>query len=147
MRLQTIQHHKKEYLPLLLQADEEESQIDTYLERGTLYVALEEERVIGVAVVTEERDGVELKNMAIDQAYRQQGYGKRMLEQLFDYYKGKTMFVGTGDSGLTVPFYEACGFTYSYTLEHFFTEHYAEPIIENGVLLEHMIVLKKAIPA
>lgn len=147
MRLQTIQHHKKEYLPLLLQADEEECQIDTYLERGTLYVALEEERVIGVAVVTEERDGVELKNMAIDQAYRQQGYGKRMLEQLFDYYKGKTMFVGTGDSGLTVPFYEACGFVYAHTIEHFFTEHYVEPIIENGVLLEHMIVLKKAIPA
>lgn len=147
MHLQMVNNHKKEYLPLLLEADEEERQIDTYLERGTLYVALENERVIGVAVVTEEEEGVELKNMAIDQAYRQQGYGKRMLEQLFAYYRGQTMFVGTGDSGLTVPFYEACGFTYSYTLEHFFTEHYVEPIIENGVLLEHMIVLKKAIPA
>lgn len=146
MRLQTIQHDKKEYLSLLLQADEEESQIDTYLERGTLYVALEEERVIGVAVVTEEKEGVELKNLAIDGPYRKQGHGKRMLEQLFAYYRGRTMFVGTGDSGLTVPFYEACGFTYSYTIEHFFTEHYAEPIIENGVLLEHMIVLKKDIP-
>ena len=32
--------------------------------------------------------------------------------------------VGTGESALTVPFYEKCGFTYSHRIKDFFTEHY-----------------------
>ena len=42
MKLTIVRTDKKRYLPLLLEADEEEKQIDTYLERGTLYVATED---------------------------------------------------------------------------------------------------------
>ena len=48
---------KKHYLPLLLLADEQESLIDRYLERGVLYV-LEDGGVKAECVVTDEGNGV-----------------------------------------------------------------------------------------
>lgn len=37
MEIRRVQHHKKDYLKLLLLADEQESMIDRYLERGDMY--------------------------------------------------------------------------------------------------------------
>lgn len=53
--------------------------------------------------------------------------------------------VGTGDSPLTVPFYETCGFTRSHVVEGFFTEHYDRPIIEGGVQLVDMVYLRRGL--
>ena len=38
MQIIKVTSNKKQYLPLLLLADEEEAMIDRYLERGTMYV-------------------------------------------------------------------------------------------------------------
>ena len=51
--------------------------------------------------------------------------------------------VGTGDSPLTVPFYERCGFERSHVVEGFFTENYDHPIFEGGVQLVDMVYLRK----
>ena len=56
-----------------------------------------------------------------------------------------TLLVGTGDSPLTVPFYERCGFVRSHAVKDFFTEHYDHPIIEGGVQLRDMVYFKKSI--
>ena len=49
-----VRERKKDYLDLLLLADEQESMIDRYLEKGTMY-GLEEGGVVrGVCVVTDE---------------------------------------------------------------------------------------------
>lgn len=54
---------KKQYLDLLLLADESESMIDRYLERGELFV-FNDNGVKAVCVVTDEGDGVcELKTL------------------------------------------------------------------------------------
>ena len=53
------------------------------------------------------------------------------------------LLVGTGDSPLTVPFYECCGFTRSHVVPNFFTEYYDHPIYEAGVLLRDMVYLKR----
>ena len=57
---------------MLLLADEQESMIDRYLDRGDLFVMyVDEESWIAVAVVTNEEEGVyELKNLAVDPAYQ-----------------------------------------------------------------------------
>lgn len=55
------------------------------------------------------------------------------------------MQVGTGDSPLTVPFYEKCGFTRSHVAKNFFTDNYDHPIYECGVLLTDMIYLRRKI--
>ena len=51
--------------------------------------------------------------------------------------------VGTGDSPLTIPFYEKCGFVISHSVKNFFTDNYDHPIYEGGVQLKDMIYLRK----
>ena len=40
------------------------------------------------------------------------------------------MYVGTGDSPLTLPFYEKCGFKVSYRVKDFFIANYHNLIYE-----------------
>ena len=46
--------NKRDYLPLLLLADEQENMIDLYLDRGTMFVLIDGTNVIGECVVTDE---------------------------------------------------------------------------------------------
>ena len=55
------------------------------------------------------------------------------------------MQVGTGDSPLTIPFYEKCGFAYSHRIKNFFVDNYDHPIYEGGVQLMDMVYLRKEI--
>ena len=73
------------------------------------------------------------------------GYGKALIEYVADKYHGQfsVLQVGTGDSPLTVPFYEKCGFVRSHRVENFFVEHYDHPIIEGGIRLIDMIYLQR----
>lgn len=145
MQIVEIRENKKEYLELLLLADEQESMIDRYLDRGNMY-ALFEDGVRAVCVVTDEGGGIlELKNLAVCPEYQRKGYGAAMIRFLEERYRGQygILQVGTGDSPLTVPFYEACGFRRSHTVKNFFTEHYDHPIYEAGVLLKDMVYLRK----
>ena len=130
---------------MLHKADEQESMIDRYLDRGSMY-ALFEDGVRAVCVVTDEGGGIlELKNLAVCPEYQRKGYGAAMIRFLEERYRGQygILQVGTGDSPLTVPFYEACGFRRSHTVKNFFTEHYDHPIYEAGVLLKDMVYLRK----
>lgn len=146
MSIQFIVNDKKHYLPLLLLADEQESMIDRYLERGDLFVMFDGQNPIAVAVVTAEGNGVyELKNLAVTPVYQRKGYGRQMIEFLCRHYSGAchTMLVGTGESRQTVSFYENCGFTYSHTVPDFFTRNYDHPIIEDGRVLKDMIYFQR----
>ena len=142
-----VKENKKKYLNLLLLADEQESMIDRYLEKGTMYVLCDEGTKV-VCVVTDEGDGIlEIKNLAVDPGYQKRGYGKRMINFISSHYKDKfeILQVGTGDSPLTIPFYEKCGFRRSHSIENFFTDNYDHPIFECGVQLVDMIYLRKEI--
>lgn len=148
MEIKEVTAHKKRYLPLLLLADEQESMIDRYLERGTMFV-LSDGEVKGECVVTDEGDGIlELKNLAVEPSCHRMGYGRALIEFLAEKYRGQysVLQVGTGDSPLTVPFYERCGFTRSHRVENFFTEHYDHPIYEGGVRLTDMVYLRRKLP-
>lgn len=140
-----IKANKKQYLDLLLLADEQESMIDLYLERGEMFV-LEDNGTKAVCVVTDEDNGCcELKNIAVAPDSQRQGYGKKLINYLIDYYSGKytRMIVGTGDVPSALKFYKSCGFEYSHRKENFFIDNYDHPIIEDGILLKDMVYLKK----
>lgn len=142
-----IATNKKKYLDLLLLADEQESMIDRYLERGEMFV-LKDKEVKAVCVVTDEGNGVcELKNIAVIPEFQRQGYGKKLINYLFTHYSGKysRMIVGTGDVPSTLGFYKSCGFDYSHRIENFFTDNYDHPMVEDGVLLKDMVYLKREI--
>ena len=147
MEIREVVTDKKRYLPLLLLADEQESMIDRYLDRGTMFV-LDDGGVKGECVVTDEGDSVlEIKNLAVEPACHRMGYGKALIDYVAARYRGRysILQVGTGDSPLTVPFYEKCGFVRSHRVEDFFVDHYDHPIFEGGIQLKDMIYLRKAL--
>ena len=145
MKIRKVEKDKKQYLDLLLLADEQEDMIDRYLERGTMYV-LEDNGVKTECVVTDEGNGIlELKNIAVEPAFQSKGYGKALIDFLIQTYKGHyaVLQVGTGDSPSTIPFYESCGFRRHHLVKNFFTEHYDHPIYECGVQLVDMVYLQR----
>lgn len=145
MEIREIRENKKQYISLLLLADEQEDMIDRYLEKGTMYV-LDDGGVKAECVVTGEGGGIlELKNLAVNPECQHKGYGKALIDFLVVRYSGEyaVLQVGTGDSPLTVPFYERCGFTRSHSIPNFFTEHYDHPIFECGVQLVDMVYFRR----
>ena len=145
MEIIEIKENKKQFLPLLLLADEQESMIDRYIDRGMMYV-LVDNGVKCECVVTDEGKGIlEIKNIAVDPQNQGQGYGKALIDFLVSKYADEysILQVGTGDSPLTVPFYEKCGFVRSHNIPNFFTDNYDHPIYECGVQLIDMVYLQK----
>ena len=132
-------------MDLLFLADEQEEMIEEYLSRGTMYV-LEDDGIKGECVVTDEGDGIlEIKNIATIPEVHGKGYGRRLIDFVEREYSGRfsILQVGTGDSPLTIPFYEKCGFTRHHVIKDFFLENYDHPIFEEGVQLTDMIYLRK----
>ena len=145
MKIYEFYGDKKQYLSMLLLADEQEDMIDKYLERGTMYI-LDDDGVKAECVVTNEGDRIlEIKNIAVQPNHRRKGYGRALIDFLSMKFAGEysVMQVGTGESPLTIPFYEKCGFTYHHRVKDFFTENYAHPIYECGVRLTDMVYLWK----
>ncbi len=145
MRVYEVTEDKKAYLPLLLLADEQESMVDRYLAAGTMYV-LDDGGVRGQCVVLDVGGGVlEVKSLSVMPEFQRRGYGRAMLDFVAETYRGRydCLQVGTGDSPLTVPFYEACGFRRHHIVKDFFTENYDHEIWEDGILLRDMVYLRK----
>ena len=145
MKIKEVKDNKKQYLSLLLLADEQEDMIDRYIDRGVMYI-LEDAGIKGECIVTDEGNGIlEIKNIAVGPAYQGKGYGKALIDFIAMRYRGRysVLQVGTGDSPLTIPFYEKCGFTRSHSIKNFFTENYDHPIYECGVQLIDMVYLQR----
>lgn len=137
MKIREVDKNKKQFISLLLLADEQENMIDRYIEKGTMYV-LEDGNVKAECVVTDEDNGIlEIKNIAVDPKNQGKGYGKALIDFLASKYADEysVLQVGTGDSPLTIPFYEKCGFVRSHKIPNFFTDNYDHPIYEGGVQL------------
>ena len=148
MEIRRIDTARKNYLDLLLLADEQEEMIDRYLDRGVMYV-IDDAGIRAECVVTDEGDGIlEIKNLATAPADRGKGYGKALIRFLETTYAGlySVLQVGTGDSPATLGFYEKCGFRRHHIIKNFFTDHYDHPIREGGVQLVDMVYLQKPLP-
>ena len=138
--------NKRDYLPLLLLADEQEDMIDRYLDRGVMYLLEEDGIVKGECVVTDEGQGVlEIQNLAVPPVYQGNGYGKMLIEFVAEHYRGRytVLQAGTGDSPLTVPFYAHCGFVPHHTVKNYFADHYDHPIFEAGKRLTDKVYLRR----
>jgi ribosomal protein S18 acetylase RimI-like enzyme len=144
VNIRKVLYDKKAFIDLLLMADEQESMIDRYLERGEMFV-LNDEGVKAECVVTKEADGIyELKNIAVRPDCRRKGYGKRLIDFLFSHYTDcNAMLVGTGDVPSSLSFYQKCGFEESHRIQNFFTDNYDHPMFEDGKQLVDMVYLKR----
>lgn len=138
---------KINFMELLLLADEDVKMIEKYLYRGDLF-ALYDDGLKSVCVVTRESDEeCELKNIATYEKWNSKGYGSKLLDHIFSYYKGKytSMLVGTGDIPWILQFYQKNGFEISHRIQNFFTDNYDHPMYENGVQMVDMVYLSKVL--
>jgi len=145
VEIKIVNENKKQFLDLLLLADEQESMIDEYLERGELFV-LNDNGPKSICVVTHESpDMCELKNIATYEKWQSMGYGSKLIQYISAFYKDKhkAMVVGTGDIPSIIQFYENNGFRMSHRIRNFFTDNYDHPMFENGVQLVDMVYLIK----
>lgn len=141
-----IKTDKRKYMELLLLGDEQESMIDRYIDRGQMFALMDGDTVYAVCIVTDEGGGeLEIKNIAVAPQYQRRGIGKRFIRYIEESFAGKfsRLTAGTGDSPLTVPFYESCGFVRYRVEKDFFIKNYDHPIIESGVQLCDMIYFEK----
>lgn len=145
MRIEKINENKKQFLDLLLLADEQEDMIDKYLSGGDLFALFDDDLKSVCVVVPINSDTCELKNIATYEKYQCKGYGRTLINFISEFYKNdyKSMLVGTGETPAILSFYESCGFELSHRVKNFFTDNYDHPIFEGDIQLIDMIYLKK----
>lgn len=145
VKIEKIIENKKQFLDLLLLADEQENMIDKYLPNGDLFVLYDDDLKSVCVVVPINSETCELKNIATYEKYQNKGYGKALINFIFDFYENyyKTMLVGTGETPAILSFYEGCGFEKSHRVTNFFIDNYDHPMFDGDIQLVDMIYLKK----
>ncbi|GIO27104.1 GNAT family N-acetyltransferase [Ornithinibacillus bavariensis] len=134
-------------LDLLLLADPSEEMIMGYLQRGTCYIAEDENSVLGVFVLLPTRPGtIELVNVAVIKRHQGKGIGKKLVMFAIDKAREsgyQSIEIGTGNSSIgQLALYQKCGFRIIGIDPDFFITHYSEEIYENGIQCRDMIRLK-----
>ena len=128
MEIIEIKENKKQFLPLLLLADEQESMIDRYIDRGMMYV-LVDNGVKCECVVTDEGKGIlEIKNIATAPEYQGKGYGKRAVREFLDYFKKKhgadRIYISVSlDNAVARKMYSDIGFREIKEIEYSYSGH------------------------
>lgn len=147
MKIEKITENKKQFLDLLLLADEQEDMIDRYLPNGDMFALYDNGLKSICVVVAINNETCELKNIATYEKYQGKGYGRTLINFISDFYKNsyQTMLVGTGETPTTLSFYESCGFEKSHRVKNFFTDNYDHPMFDGDIQLVDMIYLKKGL--
>ncbi len=145
IKIEKINENKKQFLDLLLLADEQEDMIDKYLPDGDLFALYDGDLKSVCVVLSINKETCELKNIATYEKYQGKGYGRALINFVSDLYKNtyKTMLVGTGETPAILAFYESCGFEQSHRIKNFFTDNYDHPMFDGDIQLVDMIYLKK----
>lgn len=144
-----IYSYNEKHIPynLLLDADPEKRNVDNYLLKGMLFGAYEDSELVGVYLIIEKENHIfELVNLSVKNTHQKKGIGSILINHAENQAKllgGKYMEIGTGFP--LVPYYEKRGYIYHRTIKNFFVDNYSHPVIDNGILLKDMEVLRKKI--
>ena len=92
-------------------------------------------------------DNLEIKNIAVDEASHGKGLGTMLLHDAIDRAKSngcKRIIIGTGNSSVgQLYLYQKVGFRITGINPNFFSHHYQETIMENGIECRDRIILTK----
>ena len=76
MEVREVKENKKQFISLLLLADEQEDMIERYIDRGTMYV-LDDRGIKCECIVTDEGNGIlEIKNIATEPIVKVRDMGR-----------------------------------------------------------------------
>lgn len=135
-------------MELLLLADPSRPLVEEYLQRGHCFVGDRDGTIVGVYVLLQTRPAtVELVNIAVAECHQGKGIGKRLVRHAVQTARSlgfQTIEVGTGNSGVgQLALYQKCGFRMTGIDLDFFTRHYKEEIVENGIQIRDMVRLSQ----
>lgn len=136
-----------EHYSLLLDADPSRNLVDDYTNRGSTYEVLKSDALVGIVVLLPTRpDTLEIVNIAVHPDNQQQGIGQLILAFAINYAKEnnyRSIEIGTGSTSFgQLYLYQKMNFRIVGVDTDFFTHHYSEEIIENGLVLMDMIRLR-----
>ncbi len=121
--------------------------IDSYLKNGELFVAELNNEIVGVLVLYSHEQQVEIKNIAVAENHQNKGIGKLLLNYATERAKNTgyaELIIGTANSSIhQLYLYQKVGFELKEIRKHFFTDHYQQPIVENGIVARHLVILSK----
>ncbi|NOH54062.1 GNAT family N-acetyltransferase [Vibrio coralliilyticus] len=133
-------------VPLLLEADPSEENIQSYLSKSQCFVAEDDEgKFIGVMVMMPRSQSlVELMNASVLPTFHGRGIGSHLLVFALRELKSsgvKRVELGTGCFGYQLKFYQRLGFRVDSVWKDHFLNHYPEPIFEDGIQHKDMLRL------
>jgi ribosomal protein S18 acetylase RimI-like enzyme len=153
LQLTLVPSNDVQQLTVILQdADEDVERIISAVEDdvNASYLALYDQIAVGAVVMHWHPEESEILYIAIDKAYRGQGYGKVCIAQIREEARTRhvrSLVVGTANSSLdNIAFYQKCGFTMD-TIRKGYFSYLPTPVYEDGILMRDMLVLRSAIPA
>ena len=131
-------------LDLLRLADPSDNMLSSYLDRSFGIICEHEQRIIGALLMMETRPYImEIMNVSVDEAYQNQGIGKRLIKKAIQKAKTlrmKKIGIGTGNTSvIQMLLYQKCGFRIVGIDFDYFRIHYKEKIMENGIECRDMI--------
>jgi ribosomal protein S18 acetylase RimI-like enzyme len=140
------------HMDLLLLADETREAIGKYIHDAEVYVLDEPDRPCPIAIVALQKlnaEEIEIKNIAVAEHMQGKGIGSYLVSQIkkIALQQGyKIIIVGTPDTSYRqISFYERNGFSRYDIKRNYFIDNYTEAIIEDGILLRDMVMLRCAI--
>ena len=134
-------------MPLLALADDSESQVHSYYQKGDLFVLRGDDGVVmGMTLaIPNPGGGVELKAVAVAPPLHGRGVGQRMMKMVLAELRAsgvRYVTVGTSSSGIgQLAFYQKAGFRLWKIERDFFTPErgYPEGAKENGILMRDLV--------
>ena len=150
LKLRTLTPGENIPYSLLLLADETKEAIDTYIHQSVTYVLEYGKEMIAVCVTAMIREGVmEIKNIAVREDFQNKGIGYRLLLDMIDTAREQEcleLVICTADCAKKQLYlYQKAGFCISDIVQDYYRNHYPEPIIENGIELKDMAILKMSL--
>lgn len=135
-----------EHWKLLLLADPSKELVERYLESGKTFEFRKNTNLAAIIVLKEvSQFKLEIKNIAVNPAFENQGIATRLLKYAFCYAKKhqyQQMLIGTGSTSFKQLYlYQKMGFRISYIKKDFFVKNYKYLIHENGLILRDMLIL------
>ena len=101
--------------------------------------------MIGVAVLVDDGDAVEIWNIALSEERRGRGSGRRAIELIAERCRQEgaaRLTVGTSDCSLgTIAFYRKVGFRFAGVRKGYF-DGYPVSVVENGIRARDMVMFE-----
>ncbi|MFS0562238.1 GNAT family N-acetyltransferase [Terribacillus sp. 179-K 1B1 HS] len=144
MKIRKLTPSETPPMELLLEADPSRPKIESYLSKGSSFVAEIENHIVGIYVLLPiSQKMAEIINISVSEDNQGMGIGKYLIRHAIEQARSQgftILEVGTGNSSINqIAFYQKCGFRMTEIDQDYFLRHYEEPIYENGIQCRDMI--------